>query len=698
MTKVQASKKTKTTARTTKKPRVLKEKRRVKYQAVVSAQPTASKTTEVKITRAKGRPMLQWVGKKPLVSVTAYPAQLIERFDPTNAATPTEFPRYDDLKDNWQNLLLYGDNKDVLANLLANGFRGKVNLVYIDPPFNTGVDYVRRVTPRGIQTEKIEGEGYSFTEQIQYGANWQVDVFLQFLYERLQLAKEMLAQDGMIIIRMDVHFESHLRLITDEVFGYDLFQNTIVVNRVKKNVTDKGRRTIPHGVDYLLVYFKSLDAQYKNILKTLSETKPGYWHGMESQEVSGPRQVVIEGKTYYPSPGTHFKFTQKQADEMIARGKIRANPTSDRPEYWVEEKDYEHLDSNWTDIPGYTFTTGYPTENSEKLLERVLEVGSKPGDLVMDFFVGSGTTAAVAQKLGRRWIAADINKGAIQTTSKRLQSIILEQSQAAQKIKAQPALIQSDAPSAIRYQPFAVYRVNDYDLKIQHNEAANLAVEHLGITRTRTDNFFDGTRGKQLVKIIPFNHPCTLLDLQLIDDELKKREENRDILVVCLGKETPVDQWVADWNKRRPVTRRDPNGKPVEWLNRIEIVELRTDKKYGGFFQHQPNHADVEIQRKGDKVVVAIRDFISPTIVERLKQDQNLFSAKISDWRAMIDVVLIDTDYDGKVFNIIHSDVPEKKNDLVEGRYELPAPKKGATVAVKIVDMLGEEIVVTKEV
>jgi hypothetical protein len=200
------------------------------------------------------------------------------------------------------------------------------------------------------------------------------------------------------------------------------------------------------------------------------------------------------------------------------------------------------------------------------------------------------------------------------------------------------------------------------------------------------------------VKIIPFNHPCTLLDLQLIDDELKKREENRDILVVCLGKETTVHQWVADWNKRRPVTRRDPNGKPVEWLNRIEIVELRTDKKYGGFFLHQPNHADVGIQRKGDKVIVDIRDFISPTIVERLKQDQNLFSAKISDWRAMVDVVLIDTDYDGKVLNIVHCDVPEKKNDLVEGRYELPAPRKGATVAVKIVDMLGEEIVVTKEV
>ncbi len=128
-------------------------------------------------------------------------------------------------------------------------------------------------------------------------------------------------------------------------------------------------------------------------------------------------------------------------------------------------------------------------------------------------------------------------------------------------------MIQADGEIKPAALAFSVYRVNDYDLQIQHNEAANLAVEHLGVTRTRTDNFFDGTRGKQLVKIIPFNHPCTLLDLQLVDDELKKRQETRDLVVVCLGKESSVDAWIAEWNKRRPITRRDKDGKPSEWLN-----------------------------------------------------------------------------------------------------------------------------------
>jgi adenine-specific DNA-methyltransferase len=145
----------------------------------------------------------------------------------------------------------------VLAYLLANGFRAKVNMFFIDPPFNTGVDYVRKVTLRGVKMEKLEGEGYGFTEQIQYANNWHVDAYLQFLYERLLLGKELLADDGMIFIRMDVHFGYYLKMIADEVFGQDMFQNEIVVNRIKKNVTNKGRRTIPNAVDYLYVYFKS---------------------------------------------------------------------------------------------------------------------------------------------------------------------------------------------------------------------------------------------------------------------------------------------------------------------------------------------------------------------------------------------------------------------------------------------------------
>lgn len=645
----------------------------------------------VEISKDRGRPLLRWVGKRALQYVPAFPAQHIEKFDPTGDAAKRGGEMWNDWPDHYPKggLLFHGDNKDVLAHLLANGFRGKVKLIYIDPPFNTGVDYVRKVTLRGIKTEKIEGEGYSFTEQLQYVANWHVDAFLQFLYERLQLAKEIMAQDGILFIRIDVHFESQLRLLADEIFP-GLFQNAITVNRVKKNVTEKGRRTIPHAVDHLLVYFKSLDAQYKNIERRLPAAKPGYWHSMESAGVPGPRQSVIDGKTYYPAPGTHFKFPQQQLDEMYAKRRIRINPSSGRPEYWVEERDYENLDSNWTDIPGYTFTTGYPTENSEKLLERVMEVGSRPGDLVMDFFIGSGMTAKVAQKTGRRWIGCDINKGSIQTTSKLMQGIILEQIEAMKS--RQGKLIESEAGS--RSEPaqlsFVTYRVNDYNLQIQHEEAINLACEHIGITRTRADHFFDGTLGKKLVKIISFTHPLTLLDLEEVKKELAARpEEDRDVVVVCLGKETAVEAWLEDWNRLR---------KKGDVPNKIGVIELRTDPKYGKFFVHRPVQARVNIKRENGKIKVEIKDFISPTIIERLKQQEGVFVPRIDDWRQMVDSVMIDPSYNGEVFNVMLSDIPERRDDLVNGEYELQAPDGKILVAVKITDMLGEEVLVTKEV
>jgi len=639
-------------------------------------QKTAEK--KVKVTLAKGRPMIGWVGKRPLTSVTAFPAQHIETFDPAGTGNIET------------NKLFHGDNKEVLAYLLANGYRKQVDLIYIDPPFNTGVDYVRKINLRGLKTEKIEGEEYSYTEQIQYAANWHVDYFMQFLYERLQLANELLSNKGIIFIRIDVNFASHLRLLCDEVFGFDSFQNQIAVSRIKKNVTNKGRRTIPNAVDFLLVYFKGNDAEYVNILKKLGKSKPGYWHGMESQGVSGPRQAIIEGKTYYPSPGTHFKFPPKQLDELYKAGRIRVNPSTGIPEYWVEEKDYLHLDTNWTDIPGYTFTTGYPTENSKKLLQRVIEVGSKPGYLVCDFFVGSGTTAAAAQILGRRWIGCDINKGAVQTTSKRLQKIILEQIKQQKKNAKQPKFIEDSEEIKPASLAFSVYRVNDYDLQIQHNEVVNLACEHIGIERKKTDIFFEGTLGKKLVKIIPFNHPLSPVDLEEIKKELEARpDEDRAITVVCLGMELAAQAWIEEWNRLR-------KGKNA--INKIEVIELRSDAKYGGFIKHEPAKAKIEFSRKKDEVKIEIEDFISPTIIQRLQQQAGILKPKIDDWRSMVDCVMIDVDYNGKIFNISLSDGPEKKNDLVGGSYELKDVKKNTTIAVKIIDMLGEEVLIIKKV
>jgi len=286
----------------------------------------------------------------------------------------------------------------------------------------------------------------------------------------------------------------------------------------------------------------------------------------------------------------------------------------------------------------------------------------------------------------------DINKGAIQTTSKRLQLIITEQSEASRRQDVQRKL--ADIGNADQAAPrptqfaFTVWRVNDYDLQLQHNEAVNLACEHIGVERTRTDSFFDGVLGRSLVKIVPFGHPLSPLDLEEIKRELEARpEEDRPVTVVSLGMESAAQAWVEDWNRLR-------KGKDA--VNRIEVVELRTDPKYGKFIRHEPARARVTASRKKDRIEIEIRDFISPTIIERLQQQAGIVTPRIDDWRAMVDYVLIDPAYDGKVFNIALADNPEKKADLVNGKYELAGPKGETTVAVKIIDMLGEEVLVTQ--
>ena len=128
-----------------------------------------NKENKVKITPAKGRPMLHWVGKKPLDYVKGFPAQLVEVFDPKNTGRVIETPNYEELKDNWQNLLFHGDNKDALATLLEKGFRGKIDLIYIDPPFKSGADYVRKVELRGLKNlGRLEENETSILQQTMY--------------------------------------------------------------------------------------------------------------------------------------------------------------------------------------------------------------------------------------------------------------------------------------------------------------------------------------------------------------------------------------------------------------------------------------------------------------------------------------------------------------------------------------------------
>ena len=197
----------------------------------------AGQVPKVRIGEAKGRPLLSWVGKRPLRHVSALPAQEVERFAVPGAVAdeadwttwPTGYPH--------GGLLFHGENEDVLGNLLANGYRGLVDLVYIDPPFDSGADYVRQVQLRGIGgVARLGGEGYSLGEQLQYTDIWSNDTYLQFMFERLMLLSELISPSGSIYLHADAHRVHHLRMLMDEVFGESWFRNSDLVARISSTV------------------------------------------------------------------------------------------------------------------------------------------------------------------------------------------------------------------------------------------------------------------------------------------------------------------------------------------------------------------------------------------------------------------------------------------------------------------------------
>lgn len=683
-------------------------------RAEIATRSPSSTEPEVRVTTAKGRPMLTWVGKRPLSRVVALPAQHVETFDPTGSLARK--PENPDIWSGWPDgypkggLFFHGDNKEALAHLLANGFRGKIDLIYIDPPFDSGADYVRKVALRGAKgTAKIDGEGYALGEQIQYTDIWANDSYLQFMYERLMLLKEALSPRGSMYLHADAHRCHHLRILMDEVFGAERFRNQI-----------SWKRTSAHGgasrygsvTDYLLFYAGDGPTWNEQFQEITQEHKERHYRYEDERGLFALGELTAPGTTSGPSGqpwrgfdvrslGRHWAHVPEELDRLNEEERI----------YWPEkEGGWPRLKRYWDDHKGRPCTDfwddidpinmmavereDYPTQKPEALIERVIIASSNPGDLILDCFMGSGTTAAVAQRLGRRWIGCDINKGAIQTSAKRLHGVITEQIRAAKRDSFSapplPGLSKDDnrASPAPPLLGFTVWRVNDYDLQIQHNEAVELACEHIGVERTRSDRFFDGTLGKALVKVVPFDHPLAPLDLEEVRRELDARpEEDRPITLVSLGMELSAAAWIEEWNRLR-------KGKDA--VNRIDVIELRTDPRYGKFIRHEPAKARVRVTRKKDLLTVEIQDFISPTILERLEQQSGLLKPKIDDWRAMVDCVMIDPAYDGKVFNVALSDVPEKKTDLVAGRYELPAPDGETTVAVKIIDTLGEEVLTTK--
>lgn len=539
----------------------------------------------------------------------------------------------------WSNLLVFGDNLQVLKTfyrnedpIIKNKVKGKVQLIYIDPPFGTGDEYGGRNGQNAYSAKKKGAE------------------FIEFLRRRLILLNELLAQEGFIVVRLDHHFGHYVKIVMDEIFGKNNFKNEYVINRVKKNVTVKGRRTVPNAVDSLYVYSKSELSQFREVLRKLNQPREGYWHNMESSGFSGPRQVIINGKTYYPGNNSHFKYTQETADEMIAAGKIRANPRTDKPEYWVEDKTHETLDSNWTDIPGYTFSTGYPTENSEALLDRTIRLMTDPGDLVMDVFAGSGTTLSVAEKLGRRWIGCDIGKLSMYTMQKRL--IGLSKSKDLEK----PTKKYGKDPKG-----FQVITSGLYDLSkifaLKQEEYCSFVKHLFEVEETKSHKVggieIDGKKRDSYVKIFPY---WQFKDVSVDENYLKQLHTHlRDRVgerFYIIAPANNVD-FISDYHEIQGVRYyflRVPY-QIIKELHKVQFKKFRQPQSknqvndledaIGFHFIRQPE-VEARLTLNNDEITLSISKFEAGYTTDELGRSVNHFES--------LAMVLIDNNYNGEDF------------------------------------------------
>ncbi|MDK2741929.1 MAG: site-specific DNA-methyltransferase [Nitrospira sp. BO4] len=339
--------------------------------------------------------------------------------------------------DGWHNMLIFGDNLQVMKSLLemkrsgqlcsADGTAG-VRLVYIDPPFASKQEF------RGNQDEKAYQDKVAGAE------------FVEFVRRRFVLLRELLAEDGSIFLHMDQRKVHYLKVLLDEVFGEHNFRNEIVMpGRASKNLQQQfetiSRLNVRH--DTLLWYSKRPGTRFKPLwIEKHNQGNPdGHWHHFWSTADRKTMRYKLLGVT--PETG-QWTWREERALAALANYKrylkegggrtlaeywrdtgsvfdfVRASPDDGKPQYWRAPAAHRLADTAWSGVPVYASENGYPTEKNEALLAEVLKLASKPGDLVLDSFAGSGTTVAVAEKLGRRWVAIDCGKLSIYTVQRRM--------------------------------------------------------------------------------------------------------------------------------------------------------------------------------------------------------------------------------------------------------------------------------------
>ncbi|RYE58443.1 MAG: site-specific DNA-methyltransferase [Sphingobacteriales bacterium] len=629
----------------------------------------------------------------------------------------------------WINRLIYGDNLLVLQALLAGdedsgliSLRGKIKLIYIDPPFDSKADYRTKITLPGTDLSQKP----TVIEQFAYADTWKdgTTSYLKMLYPRLALMKELLNQQGSIMIHIGSEVSAYVRILLDEVFGKENFRNEIILpGRATKNLQQQfetiNKLQVRH--DTLLWYSKSVEARFSPfwIDKHNTGNPEGHWHHFWStadritmryelfgitptsgqwvwkeerakKAVSNYDRFVVEsgGRTlaeYWRDTGSCLEF-------------IRRSPDDGKPQYWREPTEIRLGDTVWSGVPIYSASTGYPTEKNMKFIAEVLRLATKEDDIVLDCFGGSGTTAAVAEKLKRKWIISDIGKPSCMVMRKRF--------------------IDQNA------NPFLFHAIGDYQKEIlgstrlykRVGDLSQIVLKLYGAIPCKEDEIAARNIGylKESRTIVYVDSPNKLTGMTTV----KKAEELRNSFLGGGWKKVVV----LGWNFAYDISESIRNKTDIEVLVIPPdlLDKLSSKKSYeqmvktGGIRFSSLQYLTVYpiVKEEGntqseEKITVALENYVllSPDNIPLDQNDKEKLQRLLErDPLAIIEYWSIDPDYDGEVFRSRWQDYRENTGNDTDPYHCVTkavltvSKKNNRKVCIKAVDVFGFESMVIETV
>lgn len=607
---------------------------------------------------------LYWKDKRTTVDRIVLPFQSLEVIETVNESRATRekekntFFRQDPngMNVEWRNKLIWGDNKYVMSALLEQ-FAGKIDLIYIDPPFATGANFSTTVSIGDNEIETTKEA--SAMEELAYRDTWGngMDSFLQMMYDRLILMRELLSKKGSICVHIDWRVNSYVRLMMDEIFGCKYLINEIVWHY--RTFQGQAHRYFPKKHDTLLWYSRGEEHVYNEQFDTIFEDT------IDSQRWS---KYLNDNNciTAANMPVQDSRFVRYLDKWIKTHGR---KPKGDEIVFEVKG---QPIDSVW-DIKGLdpksSEKVGYPTQKPELLLERVITSCSNEGDLVADFFGGSGTTAAVAEKLGRKWIISDIGRYAVHTTRKRMLEID----------GCKPFEILNIGKYERQY--WQTYNFGKKTPELTLAEYVAFILKLYKADALPGSTYIHGKKGNKLVHIGGVDAPVTLGDIQHALEETRRMKQKE---LVVLG-------W--EWEMGLHDVVEQEAAKADIKLSLLNIPREAMDKRAvdsGDIQFFELAYLETEVVRKSENSYqIKLTDFIIPNLDLIPDEVKKL----VKKWSDYIDYWSVDWHYKNDTFHNQWQSYRTKKERSLELKTDpYKYEKKGDyRVMVKVIDIFGND-------